>query len=103
MKRPEARCTPLRNGMLIAALLTLLAPPTASSSQFDLESLQDQAVQWPQHYILIHPTNPPANEIAAAASFPRSYCRWRAACNAVATPPWCFNTQALTASPSSKS
>ena len=73
MKRPEARCTPLRNGMLIAALLTLLAPPTASVAQFDLESLQDEAVQWLQEYIRINTTNPPGNEIAAAEFFARIF------------------------------
>ena len=73
MTRSKSRWTLLREGALLAVVATLLAPPADSSAQLDLESLQDEAVQWLQEYIRINTINPPGNEIAAAEFFARIF------------------------------
>ena len=55
------------------ALLLLSAVPFEATAQLDLQSLQDEAVQWLQEYIRINTVNPPGNETAAAEFFARIF------------------------------
>lgn len=62
---------PGRGAPLLVLALALVPQP--SEAQFDLASLQDEAVSWVQEYIRVNTINPPGNETAGAEFFARIF------------------------------
>lgn len=60
---------PRRALVLVTMVAIPLATPLEVSAQFDLEALQDEAVEWLQEYIRLNTINPPGNEALGAAFF----------------------------------
>ncbi len=58
--------------LTLAGILGAFLPGHARA-QIDLESLQDEAVEWVQEYIRINTINPPGNETAGAEFFARIF------------------------------
>jgi acetylornithine deacetylase/succinyl-diaminopimelate desuccinylase-like protein len=73
MTRSKSLRRPCRACALVVAALAYLIGPVHLSAQFDLASLQDEAVQWLQEYIRINTINPPGNETAGADFFARIF------------------------------
>ncbi len=68
------RCASLFSALILLSSLSLSqsAPPVLPSSKIAPEQLNryaDQAVEWMQQYLRIDTTNPPGNEVRAAAFF----------------------------------